>query len=274
MLVEFRKTRIMRKSNKAMTLAEVLITLGIIGVVAALTIPVLINIYTERQFVSKAKKTYSLMSNVVSQWQADNGCVGNSLDCGSMGTLPSQPHKADVIAKEFMQYLQVVDSAIPVNSGTALNVSDVGWIPEKGYSINGALKAGDVTSPEIGRNQDSSGYGAFLLLKDGTVVKIAGTWRRYLISFDVNGAKPPNRMGKDQFTSSLYTNNHPSYNPYAGNGTWPQNGLCEEPPTEYPTTTTECTAEGNSTMGYSPMAYVLKYDKLLDLKALGYPVSP
>ena len=42
--------------KKAFTLAEVLITLGIIGVVAAMTMPSLIQNYKERETVSKVKK--------------------------------------------------------------------------------------------------------------------------------------------------------------------------------------------------------------------------
>src|SRR5574344_1167569 len=44
------------------TLAEVLITLGIIGVVAALTIPTLINSYQEKANVSKFLKTYAVLN--------------------------------------------------------------------------------------------------------------------------------------------------------------------------------------------------------------------
>ena len=48
--------------KKAFTLAEVLITLGIIGVIAAMTIPSLINAYQERVTVTKVQKAYSLLS--------------------------------------------------------------------------------------------------------------------------------------------------------------------------------------------------------------------
>lgn len=49
----------------AYTLAEVLITLGIIGVVSALTMPSLINEIQDRQFIAKWKKAYSIISNAV-----------------------------------------------------------------------------------------------------------------------------------------------------------------------------------------------------------------
>lgn len=51
----------MRKPS--FTLAEVLITLGIISVVAALTIPSVIGKYNERATISKYKKMYATLSN-------------------------------------------------------------------------------------------------------------------------------------------------------------------------------------------------------------------
>lgn len=47
------------------TLAEVLITLGIIGVVAALTIPALISNYRSKVAVTQLKKMYSVMSQAL-----------------------------------------------------------------------------------------------------------------------------------------------------------------------------------------------------------------
>jgi len=51
-----------KKKKVAFTLAEVLITLGIIGVVAAMTLPALITNYKEKQTVSQLKKFYSTLS--------------------------------------------------------------------------------------------------------------------------------------------------------------------------------------------------------------------
>ena len=55
------------------TLAEVLITLGIIGVVAAMTIPSLIQKYQEKVFVTGAKKFYSLISQAAQLAVINNG---------------------------------------------------------------------------------------------------------------------------------------------------------------------------------------------------------
>ena len=59
--------------KRAFTLAEVLITLGIIGVVAALTIPTLIANYQEKQTVSRLTKAYATISNAYQMAKVENG---------------------------------------------------------------------------------------------------------------------------------------------------------------------------------------------------------
>ena len=44
------------EKNKAFTLAEVLVTLGIVGVIAAMTIPMLITNYQKRLTLTRLKK--------------------------------------------------------------------------------------------------------------------------------------------------------------------------------------------------------------------------
>ena len=91
------------------TLAEVLITLGIIGVVAALTVPTLIAKYKEKENVAKLKKVYSTLSQAMlfaveeygtlDTWGMSQSNVGKNddgktiLDTTSMGTI------ADRLAK-------------------------------------------------------------------------------------------------------------------------------------------------------------------------------
>ena len=57
----------------AFTLAEVLITLGIIGVVAAMTLPVLIQKHRNLVVETKLKKFYSLFNQAVKLSEAQNG---------------------------------------------------------------------------------------------------------------------------------------------------------------------------------------------------------
>ncbi len=63
----------MRKIHYAFTLAEVLITLGIIGIVAAMTIPALMNNIQDSQFKQAWKKEFSTLSNATSRAMSDNG---------------------------------------------------------------------------------------------------------------------------------------------------------------------------------------------------------
>ena len=59
--------------NRAFTLSEVLITLGIIGVVAAMTIPTLITNYQKRQTALGVKKAYTELNQIVRMATADYG---------------------------------------------------------------------------------------------------------------------------------------------------------------------------------------------------------
>ena len=59
--------------NKGFTLAEVLITIGIIGIVAALTIPTLMANHRKKIVENKLKKFYTTMSQAVLMSEIDNG---------------------------------------------------------------------------------------------------------------------------------------------------------------------------------------------------------
>ena len=57
----------------AFTLAEVLITLGIIGVVAAMTLPVVIGNYQKKVTAAKVKKFYSMFNQAIKLSEIENG---------------------------------------------------------------------------------------------------------------------------------------------------------------------------------------------------------
>lgn len=61
------------KKSFAFTLAEVLITLGIIGVVAAMTLPALVQKKTNSEVEAKLKKIYSAMNQAILLSEIDNG---------------------------------------------------------------------------------------------------------------------------------------------------------------------------------------------------------
>lgn len=66
----------MCKKN-AFTLAEVLITIGVIGVVAAMTIPNMLSHYRKVSVVNKLKHFYSTMNSAVKMSIIENGDVAN-----------------------------------------------------------------------------------------------------------------------------------------------------------------------------------------------------
>lgn len=82
----------------AFTLAEVLITLGVIGIVSAFTIPSLIGTYQEKIMVAQAKKSYSGFLNVLNRMKADGDIVDYS---GIFSTNETKLQKVENIAKYY-----------------------------------------------------------------------------------------------------------------------------------------------------------------------------
>ena len=71
-------THVAKPNNQrkiAFTLAEVLITLGIIGVVAAMTMPSLIQNYQKKQTAVRLSRFYTIMSQAILRWQQDDGII-------------------------------------------------------------------------------------------------------------------------------------------------------------------------------------------------------
>lgn len=113
--------------KKAFTLAEVLVTLGVIGVVSALTMPALVQHFKDMVLISQAKKSYTNFLNVIKRMEAENECT-NYADIFATGESAAQ------IAKniaEFYNGSQVcatknqgcgseykVKTATPLNNGT------------------------------------------------------------------------------------------------------------------------------------------------------------
>lgn len=89
-----------KKKYKAFTLAEVLITLGIIGVVAAMTIPTLMQNIQDRQFKEAAKAAYSKASQALEKLITDNGGWDDSLDYITF-------------ADQFISYFKTINATSP-----------------------------------------------------------------------------------------------------------------------------------------------------------------
>ena len=67
------------KRKVAFTLAEVLITLGIIGIVATMTLPVLIEQHEKKVTAVKLEKFYTIMSQAVLRWRTEEDITDDFL---------------------------------------------------------------------------------------------------------------------------------------------------------------------------------------------------
>ena len=65
------QNKVLTSNSKAFTLAEVLITLVVIGVIAAITVPTLMANYKKQEASARIKKFYSTLQQVVTKAKAD-----------------------------------------------------------------------------------------------------------------------------------------------------------------------------------------------------------
>lgn len=175
--------------NRAFTLSEVLITLGVIGVVAALTLPPLISANKAHRLRSQFLKTYSTLKQVFLLMEED----GVVYDPGAYYDSPNSYYKI------FGSYL-----AGATDCGTSTGVL-FGNGSASCYNAPRWYDNGKHYKTIIGdRNIDTAmlAYGQWLL-QDGALILfyITNKWHPVYISIDVNGYKsPPNRWGYDLFT--------------------------------------------------------------------------
>ncbi|MBE7709191.1 MAG: type II secretion system protein [Cyanobacteria bacterium SIG32] len=74
-LITWSPSHLITSPKSAFTLAEVLITLAIIGVVAAMTIPTLISNYKKQVVETKLSKFYTTMNQAIRLSEVDNGSI-------------------------------------------------------------------------------------------------------------------------------------------------------------------------------------------------------
>lgn len=179
------KGREIMKKSLGFTLAEVLITLGIIGVVAAMTIPTLMNQTSGAEFKSGFKKMVSSLSQAIT--------MNVALDAIDFGGL--------------------TESA----SNDALSVTHM--LGQRINIVNSAVGTGEVG--DLDTNFGANNY--TLLFNDGMVVSYpsdatactTNTQASCVMIVDVNGAKKPNTLShavddasknqmSDQFVLDFY----------------------------------------------------------------------
>ena len=183
----------------AFTLAEVLITLGIIGVVAALTLPSLIQKYQDQVLENQLKKMYSTLSQVVQKAKADDGVSKFSdTELFQSCTYPEQASNACVqMVKKYFNVATVKTTRREYNSG----VIQVKYMD--GREVFSRDKSARWTLPFGGTY---SGSVLTYVLADGSefMFRTYPGWDDVMIDVDTNGEKGPNAGGLDVF--SLFVN--------------------------------------------------------------------
>lgn len=162
----------------AFTLAEVLITLGIIGVVAAMTMPSLIQNYQEKATVTKLKKCYSLVSQAYVSILNDEG-GSDTLQAGD-----------DLeMMEKFGKYLKY-QKTCGRNKGCFPNVT------YKSVTGNGYSKWEDDTTD---RSRAILTDGTLIMFNKSAMREGEGNYLYAQIYVDINGFKGPNQLGRDFF---------------------------------------------------------------------------
>ncbi len=180
-------------NKKAFTLSEVLITLGIIGVVAAITLPVLMQNYRKQVVLNKIKRTYTVLNNTLERAKADYGTNVNEW------YIPSGDDRTKsmyFVENYMLPYLKVLeyckDQSLKPICKEAVHYFNTT------YAIIGPV---------------TSYYGTNFILTDGTNVYVhvgrmneteSMDTKRILVDFDIDGVNSgKNTYGYDVFRVEL-----------------------------------------------------------------------
>lgn len=182
--------------NNAFTLSEVLITLGIIGVVSAITLPVISGIYKKAITKNQIKQAYSLISNAVNRVAMDDdyphncyygldGLSGNRSECG--------------------EFFNGVISKLETTKVCENNSFANGCVPDyKTEDFPTDINCEGFKARSIKISSKSA------LLKNGIIIFSYGTNNNMapIIAFDINGFKGPNKPGHDVYAMRLSAKQH------------------------------------------------------------------
>lgn len=182
----------LRTNSHAFTLAEVLITLGIIGVVAAMTLPALINKTHNKELHTAFLKTYSELNQVAGLFKADYGVsVAEYLNGGHV--IPN----ADKIFSYFKGSKIINQGGQGTNDGEGNYIAFYPMNTLNGKAYSGGANSQGMNSSFLCDNTvfQNNQSGALMILNDAPKNGQNGP----VICVDVNGKKKPNRYGIDYF---------------------------------------------------------------------------
>ena len=192
------------------TLAEVLITLGIIGVVAAMTLPALVQKQQDKITVTKLKKAYSVISQAYLMARNENGEINNwgfagnitNSDRDENGVFDSSVYdNSELFGSKLIPYMKVTSTCY--DRGTNCK------IPSQ-YNLSVSIRYNKNTTTQIKLADGTVFLGGWLANINCTQTVSCGDF-----SVDVNGPEnKPNTVGKDVFYFAIYQN---KIVPYGGN---------------------------------------------------------
>ena len=191
------------KVKFAFTLAEVLITLGIIGIVAAMTIPTLMTHLTHKKLQSQFEKTYADLNIAARMFYAQEESSVHDADIILYGG-GTELYRSDKVLDKFMSYFkgQTKNSASrwaefdASNNITQLNLNGT---PTIKYPCDQTSVYIDLAGRLYAMDDNASKYGLEIGPK---------------LCVDINGIDKPNRLGFDRFVFVFTETN--SVVPYTG----------------------------------------------------------
>ena len=165
-------------------MAETLITLGIIGVVAAIVMPMLITKYKQQVTINRLKEAYSIFSQVVADSVRENGEVSDWEKTTNVNTVERYllPYMKGVRYAKSKKYEK---KSLIGNANKYIQ-----WNNNYAYDMPNGMTF-----------SFSPGAGAAIS---------AGVTRQ--IAVDINGEKAPNRLGNDVFVFKI-NSDYPNFRP-------------------------------------------------------------
>lgn len=191
------------------TLAEVLITLGIIGVVAAMTMPTLMNQTNGAQYKAAYKKALSAISQGVTLNVALDGSSFADAVAGTAGS-KDKPTTGDSVASILNSRMNIVKTSDATNSGYGMTGEGASATSKFPAKITGLVADSNGKNPGdegYARTTDQITPDTFLFFNDGSMFAFQAssatnctqdtnvTGHQECVGvIDVNGTKGPNKQ--------------------------------------------------------------------------------